>query len=45
MEWNIHKNMHAQKDVQNPQFSTPSGILGMYHMKVLPSFAYYLLEL
>jgi hypothetical protein len=45
MEWNIYKNMPTQKDVKNPQFGTTSGILGMYHMKVLLSFAYYLLEL
>jgi hypothetical protein len=45
VECNIHKNMFAQKDVKTPQFGTTSGILGMYHMRVLPSFACYLLEL
>jgi hypothetical protein len=46
VEWNIHRNMHAQKDIKNPTiWHWTLGILGMYQMKVLPSFAYYLLKL
>jgi len=46
VEWNIQKKMHAQKDVKNPTIRQWTlGILGMYHMKVLPSFTCYLLEL
>jgi hypothetical protein len=45
-KWNILKNMHSQKDVKNPTIRHWTlGIRGMYHMKVLPSFACYLLEL
>jgi hypothetical protein len=46
VEWNIQKNMHAQKDVKNPTIRHWTlGILGMYHMKVLPSLTCYLLDL